>query len=353
MVEELLRWETPVMGCARVATRDTEIDGFAVSEGEQVMSLLGAANVDEAEFPDGSERRLGSGGQPAPGLRRRHPPLPRLAPRPPRAPRGAAGVAPPDPRLLASSPAWSSTTPPASARSTASRCSSAPKPLAWRTWRVATLIVGDATSNTSGWWPRRSPGARWRSPRPTPGEPAWTDGSTVFLPGDATGADQVRMIGVQASLLAAGSLDPEVVRSLSRRPAARAALPRGGRPPGPRRQRGGAPAVGAAPRRRRRRRRRSTPPRRPSSWPAAAQAIDDSAARASARSTPAGSSPRSTAPRPARAAADAGPATPGTERPRRADRAPGRRRATTSSSVTCSRARSAAGERSDGCFAGC
>jgi len=55
MVEELLRWETPVMGAARVATRDTEVEGFAISEGEQVMPLLGAANVDEAEFPDASE----------------------------------------------------------------------------------------------------------------------------------------------------------------------------------------------------------------------------------------------------------------------------------------------------------
>ncbi len=52
MVEELLRWETPVMGCARVATRDIEIGDFAVSKGEQVMALLGAANVDEAEFSD-------------------------------------------------------------------------------------------------------------------------------------------------------------------------------------------------------------------------------------------------------------------------------------------------------------
>ena len=50
MVEEMLRWETPVMGVARVATRDTDIDGFAVDEGEQVMALLGAANVDDAEF---------------------------------------------------------------------------------------------------------------------------------------------------------------------------------------------------------------------------------------------------------------------------------------------------------------
>jgi cytochrome P450 len=52
MVEEMLRWETPVMGCARVATRDTEIGNFAVSEGEQVMAILGAANLDETEFPE-------------------------------------------------------------------------------------------------------------------------------------------------------------------------------------------------------------------------------------------------------------------------------------------------------------
>lgn len=52
MVEEMLRWETPVMGCARVATRATEIEGVAIEEGEQVMGILGAANVDETEFPD-------------------------------------------------------------------------------------------------------------------------------------------------------------------------------------------------------------------------------------------------------------------------------------------------------------
>lgn len=52
MVEELLRWETPVMGAARVATCDTTIGDVAVSEGEQVIALLGAANVDGDEFPD-------------------------------------------------------------------------------------------------------------------------------------------------------------------------------------------------------------------------------------------------------------------------------------------------------------
>ena len=49
------------------------------------------------------------------------------------------------------------------------------------------------------------------------GERAWTDGSTVFLPADAAVADRVRMLGVQASLLAAGSLDANVVRPLARR----------------------------------------------------------------------------------------------------------------------------------------
>jgi cytochrome P450 len=55
MVEEMLRWETPVMGCARVATHDTELEGFPIQAGEQVMALLGAANVDGAEFSDASE----------------------------------------------------------------------------------------------------------------------------------------------------------------------------------------------------------------------------------------------------------------------------------------------------------
>jgi cytochrome P450 len=50
VVEELLRWETPVMGGARVATRDVEIQGFPVAAGEQVMVLYGAANVDPAEL---------------------------------------------------------------------------------------------------------------------------------------------------------------------------------------------------------------------------------------------------------------------------------------------------------------
>ncbi len=52
MVEELLRWETPVMGGARVATCPAEVDGFTIEAGEQVMPLFGAANVDQSEFAD-------------------------------------------------------------------------------------------------------------------------------------------------------------------------------------------------------------------------------------------------------------------------------------------------------------
>ena len=52
MVEELLRWETPVMGAARVATCAAEVAGQPVGAGEQVMVLLGAANLDDRETPD-------------------------------------------------------------------------------------------------------------------------------------------------------------------------------------------------------------------------------------------------------------------------------------------------------------
>jgi cytochrome P450 len=55
MVEEMLRWETPVMGAARLATEDVSIQGFEVHRGEMVMALLGAANVDAEEFPRADE----------------------------------------------------------------------------------------------------------------------------------------------------------------------------------------------------------------------------------------------------------------------------------------------------------
>ena len=69
-VEELLRWETPVPGVARVLAQDTEIRGTTYSAGTRCTVLLGAANTDESEFPEPDEvdfgregnRHLGFGG---------------------------------------------------------------------------------------------------------------------------------------------------------------------------------------------------------------------------------------------------------------------------------------------------
>ncbi len=69
-IEELLRWETPVMGVVRVALQDTEVSGCPVSEGDMVMVMLGSVNTDEAELPDAdvvrfdreSNRHLAFGG---------------------------------------------------------------------------------------------------------------------------------------------------------------------------------------------------------------------------------------------------------------------------------------------------
>ena len=51
-VEELLRWESIVPGVPRVAMNDIEIGGEVIREGESVMCMLGAANIDPGEFPD-------------------------------------------------------------------------------------------------------------------------------------------------------------------------------------------------------------------------------------------------------------------------------------------------------------
>jgi len=57
-IEELLRWETPVMGLARVAVAETELGGCPVHKGDQIAVMIGSANTDEAEFPDADEVRF-------------------------------------------------------------------------------------------------------------------------------------------------------------------------------------------------------------------------------------------------------------------------------------------------------
>lgn len=51
-IEEMLRWVTPIKNMARVATRDVEIGGETVQEGQKVLLLYPSANRDETVFED-------------------------------------------------------------------------------------------------------------------------------------------------------------------------------------------------------------------------------------------------------------------------------------------------------------
>jgi cytochrome P450 len=57
-IEELLRWETPVMGVVRASLEDTSLGGCPVKKGDQVMLMIGSANTDEAEFEDAGTVRF-------------------------------------------------------------------------------------------------------------------------------------------------------------------------------------------------------------------------------------------------------------------------------------------------------
>ncbi|WP_243719416.1 cytochrome P450 [Actinomadura sp. KC06] len=51
-VEEFLRWASPVYHFRRTATRDTEVNGTAISEGDKVVLWFASGNRDEAVFAD-------------------------------------------------------------------------------------------------------------------------------------------------------------------------------------------------------------------------------------------------------------------------------------------------------------
>jgi cytochrome P450 len=57
-IEELLRWETPVMMVSRIVVEDTEMAGCPVNKGDHAIVIIGSANTDEAEFPDAHEVRF-------------------------------------------------------------------------------------------------------------------------------------------------------------------------------------------------------------------------------------------------------------------------------------------------------
>jgi cytochrome P450 len=58
VIEETLRYESPVQQLFRVATRDVEVSGVKIAEGEMVAVFFGAANRDPREFPRPDEFRL-------------------------------------------------------------------------------------------------------------------------------------------------------------------------------------------------------------------------------------------------------------------------------------------------------
>ena len=51
-VEEMLRWVSPIKNMARTVTRDTEVRGQRLHEGEKLLLLYPSANRDEDVFPD-------------------------------------------------------------------------------------------------------------------------------------------------------------------------------------------------------------------------------------------------------------------------------------------------------------
>ncbi len=58
-IEEFLRWVTPIMNFRRTATRDLELRGTAIHEGDQVVMIHGSANRDEAVFADADRFDVG------------------------------------------------------------------------------------------------------------------------------------------------------------------------------------------------------------------------------------------------------------------------------------------------------
>ena len=51
-VEEMLRWVTPIQNMNRTATRDTELGGQSIREGDRMLLLYPSGNRDERAFPD-------------------------------------------------------------------------------------------------------------------------------------------------------------------------------------------------------------------------------------------------------------------------------------------------------------
>jgi cytochrome P450 len=58
VIEETLRFESPVQRLYRKTTREVEVSGFKIPAGDLISIRYGAANRDPEEFPDAEEFRL-------------------------------------------------------------------------------------------------------------------------------------------------------------------------------------------------------------------------------------------------------------------------------------------------------
>ena len=102
-IEELLRAYSPVT-MARIVDRDTEFQGCPMQAGDRVLMSFPAANRDPRQFEQPRRRHPRPRAQPARRVRRRHPPLRRLQPRPPGAARRPADMDGTHPRVRAGRP---------------------------------------------------------------------------------------------------------------------------------------------------------------------------------------------------------------------------------------------------------
>jgi cytochrome P450 family 142 subfamily A polypeptide 1 len=51
-IEEMLRWSSPIRNMNRTATKDVEVNGHLIREGDRVLLLYPSANRDEKVFDD-------------------------------------------------------------------------------------------------------------------------------------------------------------------------------------------------------------------------------------------------------------------------------------------------------------
>ena len=80
--------------------RDVDLGGCPIHAGDNVGIVIGSANTDDEAVPGSDQVDLARSREPAPGLRRRRPPLPRIPPGPARAAHRPPRVAPAHPGVL-------------------------------------------------------------------------------------------------------------------------------------------------------------------------------------------------------------------------------------------------------------